>query len=97
LEVSRLQADLAFYAQTLTGDQSDNYPGCPKVGEVGARRLLEGLQTEQEMWAAVLSAFRKAGLDDRYALAQARCARILRPEDYDLAAQVVRPWVPPVG
>jgi DNA polymerase-1 len=43
-EVSRLEADRNFYGQVLTGDTSDNYPGCPGVGAVGAQKLLDTWQ-----------------------------------------------------
>jgi hypothetical protein len=53
--------------------------------------------TEREMWAAVVAAFGKKGLDQRYAIQQARCARILRPGEYDLDTHTVRLWEPPVA
>lgn len=96
-EVSRLEADLAFYAQTLTGDASDNYPGCPGYGPVTAAKALAGCTTEVQMWREVLAAFGKKGFGPQYAITQARCARILRPGEYDLDAQAVRLWEPPVG
>jgi DNA polymerase-1 len=95
--VSRLAADLAFYSQVLVGDASDNYPGCPGVGEAGAAKALAGCQTEAEMWDAVLSLYLKKGLVERDAITQARCARILRPGEYDQRAGVPLLWVPPVG
>jgi hypothetical protein len=52
--------------------------------------------TERDMWAATLRAFEKKGYDERYAIQQARCARILRPGEYDLSTHTVRLWSPPV-
>lgn len=97
LEVDRLQADRAFYSQALTGDATDNYPGCPGCGPVAAEKALAGCTTEAEMWAAVVSAYDKKGLTPQYAITQARCARILRAGEYDMENQAVRLWVPPVG
>jgi DNA polymerase-1 len=97
LEVNRLQADRAFYSQVLTGDATDNYPGCPGCGPVAAEKALAGCTTEAEMWAAVVSAYARKALSPYYAITQARCARILRAGEYDMENQAVRLWVPPVG
>lgn len=40
-EISPLEAALNHYVQTLSGDLVDGYPGCPKVGKVRARRIVE--------------------------------------------------------
>lgn len=42
-----------FWRHVLVGDSSDNVPGCPGVGPVKADRLLEGCQTDDEMFRAV--------------------------------------------
>jgi len=39
-EITEEQADWYHMLQTLMGDASDGYPGCPGVGEVGAEKLL---------------------------------------------------------
>jgi DNA polymerase-1 len=96
VEVSRRDADMAFYCQTLTGDTADNYPGCPKYGPVTATKLLAGLLDEREMWSAVVGAYEKAGFNERYAIAQARCARILRTGEYDHERGIPLLWNPPV-
>jgi DNA polymerase-1 len=95
-EVSRLEADRNFYGQVLTGDSTDGYPGCPNAGPVAAEKLLAGCTTEVEMWQAVLGAYQKKGFDESYAITQARCARILRAGEYDLAASTPLLWSPPV-
>lgn len=97
VEISRLEADRSFYGQVLTGDSSDNYPGCPGVGAVGAERLLAGCSTEVEMWQQVLQAFEKKGFSEPYAIQQARCARILRAGEYDMRASTPLLWSPPVA
>ena len=97
VEISRLEADRNFYRQVLTGDASDNYPGCPGVGPVGADKLLAGCSTEVEMWDEVLKAFLKKGFGEVYAKTQARCARILRAGEYDLTSGTPLLWSPPVA
>lgn len=97
IEVSRLEADRNFYTQVLVGDASDNYPGCPGVGAVGAAKMLAGCTAEVEMWQAVLEAFSKKALGEPHAITQARCARILRAGEYDLTAQAPLLWSPPVA
>jgi DNA polymerase-1 len=95
LAVSRVEADRNFYGQALTGDTTDGYPGCPGVGKVGAAKLLAPYHTEQEMWQAVLGAYAKAGLSERVAIQQARCARILRAGEYEHTIGVPALWNPP--
>jgi DNA polymerase-1 len=96
VEINLRDANRAFYCQALTGDTSDNYPGCPKYGPVTATKLLAGLSDERDMWEAVLRAYEKAGFNERYAIAQARCARILRSGEYDHERGVPLLWSPPV-
>ena len=91
------EADEAFFMQTLTGDKSDNYPGCPGIGEVKARQLLAKATSETRQWAAVVAAYEKAGKLEAEALVQARCARILRPGEYDHASGRPILWQPPVS
>lgn len=96
-EVSRLEADRNFYGQVLTGDTSDNYPGCPGYGPVTAQKVLAGCSTEMEMWREVLKAYDKKGLGEPYVITQARCARILRHGEYDMEARTPLLWSPPVA
>jgi DNA polymerase-1 len=103
VEVDQLAADRAFYTQVLTGDAADNYPGCPGYGPVTAERLLSGWTTDVDFWREVVNAYTlksKAGTREaaeKLALQQARCARILRAGEYDLATNTPRLWNPPVA
>jgi DNA polymerase-1 len=81
-----------FLYQTLTGDATDNYPGCPGVGPVGAEKLLK---TKGAVWATVIQAFEKAGLTEEDALVQARCAWMNRIENWDAEKEEVILWTPP--
>lgn len=89
--VSDEQGDLAFFMQCLTGDSTDNYPGCKGVGPVKAARLLnEG----GVGWETVVAAYSAFGLTPDFALNQARLARILRHTDYDFSKQEPILWTP---
>lgn len=90
-------ADWHFCLQTLTGDSTDGYPGCPKVGKVSASKLLMKSKHDSEgfhQWSTVVAAFEKAGLTEEDAITQARCARILRWGEYDFENEEVRLWSP---
>lgn len=43
--------------QILMGDTTDNIVGIPKVGEKKAAAILQGLETREDMWRAVVSAY----------------------------------------
>lgn len=102
VEISRLDADRAFYSQVLTGDTCDNYPGCPGVGPKSKWvRAVQEADTEYGMWQAVVACYQTKAregetIDDRIeaATVQAQMARILRPGEYDFAAGRVRLWTP---
>jgi DNA polymerase-1 len=95
LEISEAQADRNFFQQALTGDAADGYPGCPGIGPVKAERLLDLCSTPAEMWEAVVKAYLKAGKSEHFALQMARCARILRPTEYDHETKTPILWLPP--
>jgi DNA polymerase-1 len=102
IDVSREDADRAFFTQVLVGDATDNYPGCPSYGPVTAAKALAGWKTEADFWREVVNCYiLKGPFADRqqaeaHALTQARCARILRAGEYDLAAGTPLLWNPPV-
>lgn len=95
VEVSRHEADANVFSQALIGDSTDNYPGCPGVGAVTARKILAGQPDAAAMWAVVLKAFEKAGLTRRDAITQVRLARILRAGEYDIERELPILWSPP--
>ena len=93
-EISEDDANHFWMLQTLMGDATDHYPGCPGMGPVSAAKLLpEGMPLE-EMWPLVVSAFAKKGLDEDYAILMARLARILRTGDYNFKTKEVNLWTP---
>lgn len=93
--VSQEEAVVNHMTQTLTGDTSDGYKGCPGVGEKSADTLLK--MHKLNPWGGVSMEFKKAGLTVEDALTQARVARIMQHGDYDFATGEVRYWTPPGG
>ncbi len=89
---SEAEAHWHHMMQTLTGDTSDGYPGCPGVGPVKAEALLA--KAKDGLWPAVVAAYEKAGLTEEDALVQARCARILQSSDWDHEKKEVKLWEP---
>ncbi len=106
--ISVAQADHTWMLQTLIGDSSDHYPGCPGIGDKKAAEVLPGAMALNSMWAIVLDTF-----DDQYAkprwrekftdtpskmaFTMARLARILRDGDYRTDKDKVgsvRLWTP---
>lgn len=104
-EISEHRADYWHMYQTLTGDSTDGYSGCPGVGPKNAERILnealeEGTpwadpsQLQALYWRRVVAAYNKAGLSEEEALVQARVARICRASDYDFNSKAVKLWTP---
>ena len=93
--------------QTLTGDTNDGYKGCPGIGEGKAAKIIpieSYLDKPVLAWRTIVATFEKTKCKEtgRYlteddAILQARVARILRHEDYDVATKTIRPWQPPRG
>lgn len=102
LTISEADADFFFFTQVLTGDTVDNYKGCPSIGPVKAKVILEKASLNSpdlhsrnvSIWQAIVATYIKAGLTEDDAITQARCARILRHEDLDLKGNIIL-WTPP--
>ena len=76
--------------QTLIGDTADNYKGCPKIGEVRAKRLLD----EDCSWEAVVRAYVANGSTEEEALMNARLSFILQKGYYNKKTKKVKLWTP---
>lgn len=87
--ISEEQADYFHLYQTLVGDTTDGYKGCPGIGKTKAPGILQ-----EGGWEAVRSAYARKGLTEEDALLQARVARICRASDYDFKKQEVILWNP---
>lgn len=100
-EISLLDADQYFYTQWLTGDSTDGYPGVPGVGPKKAAKIIKrsldeaaamDLDYHSVIQAAILEEYKFHSLSKEFALSQARCARILRPGEFDYANGTVKLW-----
>lgn len=90
VEITEAEADRWHLYQTLIGDQTDGYKGCPGCGPVKANKLLD----DDCSWNTVVRTYEKAGLTEADALQQARVARILRASDYDFQNKRPILWTP---
>lgn len=78
--------------QTLIGDTTDGYPGCPGIGPVKANAILD----KEASWAAVVATFEAKGLTGEDALVQARLAKILQHKDYNFRTREPILWTPEI-
>jgi DNA polymerase I len=97
IEISVEQADLEHMRQTLTGDPTDCYGGCPGIGKAKVDGVLTKKHADQTLWELVVAAYVKKGLTEADALVQARVARILRAENYDFINKRPVLWTPPTA
>ena len=88
--VTEEEADYFHMMQTLTGDVTDGYSGCPGIGPVKAAGILQG----EVSWHVVVKTYEAKGLTEDDALVQARVARILRASDYDFKRKEPILWTP---
>lgn len=95
--------DLANYlwmAQTLTGDTTDGYTGCPGIGPKKVLKILGAPPQDRPgsslecLWGSVVMTYRTSKLTELEALQQARVARILRASDYHKDTKEIDLWHP---
>lgn len=91
-EVSESESRWFHLYQTLVGDTNDCYPGCPGIGPKKALKLLG----DDPSWGCIVAAYENIGQSEADAIVQARLARILQAEDYDLPNRRVIHWTPAV-
>lgn len=95
MRISKREANRFLLWQTLTGDQTDGYPGCPGIGKTSP--YVEDLMTltsGRQMWDCVIDAYASKGLTEADALLQARLACICRQANWDSKKRRVRLWNP---
>jgi DNA polymerase-1 len=79
------------YIQTLAGDQTDGYSGVPGIG---VKRAIALFEEHGYNWTTVVKAFKEKGLGEDVALMNARLAKILTCDDYDLQQHRPILWTP---
>jgi DNA polymerase-1 len=90
VEISEDEANYWHFYQTLIGDYIDGYSGCPSIGPVKAKEILDKDCT----WETVVKTFEKKKLTEDDALVQARLARILRSSDFNVETGEPILWQP---
>lgn len=97
-EVDEDDANFNFWKQCLTGDSTDGYSGCPRIGPITAEKILGALplvgSTDQMAWNIIKDTYRSKGISEEDALVQCQLARILRPGEYNLLRDRVDLWDP---
>ncbi|MTD92891.1 hypothetical protein GIW81_00925 [Hyphomicrobium sp. xq] len=88
--VTREEGEKLHLAQSIAGDPTDNYPGCPGYGIARARKMVEAAPK----WETVRDAYLSAGLTERDALTQARLAKILTYDWFNHATRKPILWTP---
>jgi DNA polymerase-1 len=105
IETTHESAEEFWFYQTLMGDSTDGYKGCPGIGAKGAATVLT---KPGDPWANVVAAYEDAFRKDKdpahlkflgmspedLALLNARLARILRNTDWDGNARRPILWSP---
>jgi len=79
------------YVQTLAGDATDGYSGCPGIG---VKRAVALFEEHGYNWQTIKDAFAAKDLDEDVALMNARLAKILTNNDYDDKRRVPILWTP---
>ena len=87
--INEAEADYNHFFQTLTGDVTDGYKGCPSIGKVTAAKILDPLKDNvKSMWRAVVATYESKGLNEKVAIMEARMARILRSSDFNFETKM---------
>ena len=77
--------------QSMAGDQTDGYGGCPGIG---IKRAVAIFEKDGYTWDAVVKTFAEKDLSEDIALQNARLAKILTIDDYDFESKTIRQWTP---
>lgn len=88
--ISKDEAIWFAYYQTLAGDATDGYKGCPGIGKVKATKLIEGIYDEVELWKIVVTTYLDKGLTEEDAINTMRLACMKK---YN--GKGVTLWLPP--
>ncbi len=91
MNVEKDEGEKWHLVQTLAGDQTDGYAGCPGLG---VKRAITLFEEKGYSWKTVVEAFAEKDLSEDVALENARLAKILTASDYDFDKQQPILWTP---
>jgi len=94
ITISELDADRFHMWQTICGDATDGYKGAVGVGKASSWAEDVLFADREDLWDEVLEAYASKKLSEADAIQQARVARILRAEDFDIINEKVILWTP---
>lgn len=104
ITISEHDANLFWMKQTLMGDTTDGYTGCPGIGAKYSDDALMPIHEQYRdapadehlaaLWSAVVATYERKKLTSQDALIQARLARILRHGDLNYKTNEVHLWKP---
>lgn len=99
--ISPEEADYWHLYQTLLGDTTDGYKGCPGAGPKAWEKFFGSWEEGRkyihvhEAWPRMVELYESKGFTEADALVQARVARICRHDNYNFKTKEVIPWTPP--
>jgi DNA polymerase-1 len=95
--VTELEANVYHMRQTLIGDATDGYKGCPGAGDKAFDKLLIGWTEGDwfDLWERVVTVYTGKGYSEKDALVQARVSSICRHINYDFINKEVKLWAIP--
>jgi len=91
MEITEEEGMQWHFIQTLAGDQTDGYAGVPGLGVKRAAAIFD---KDGYTWETIVKAFDEKDLDESVALQNARLAKILTIENYDLTEHRPILWTP---
>ena len=91
MNVEELEGKRWHFVQTLAGDQTDGYAGCPGIG---IKRAVALFEEKGYSWKTVVDAFAEKDLSEEVAIENARLAKILTANDYDFINKKPILWTP---
>lgn len=100
VEQSYEDAERFTYEQILCGDSTDGIQGCPTIGKVNAKRIVDKLNISNpvDCWETIVRTYETKGQVPNasdFATLQARLVRILRAGEYNFYNHTVHLWTPP--
>jgi DNA polymerase-1 len=93
--VEGFEAKFHLAYQALVGDSTDNYPGCPRIGDIRARKLLAEVPPGESYVPAIQAAYERAGKTVEEMAVQINVARILTASTYNFKSGEPILWQPP--